>query len=40
MKRVCSEIQEKVKEAIQDMTGIAVSHVNVYVTDIVAAETE
>jgi uncharacterized alkaline shock family protein YloU len=40
MKRVCSEIQEKVKEAIQDMTGIAVSRVNVYVTDIVAADVE
>lgn len=40
MKRVCSEIQEKVKEAIQDMTGIAVSHVNVYVTDIVTADVE
>lgn len=40
MKRVCSKIQEKVKEAIQDMTGIAVSHVNIYVTDIVSADME
>ena len=40
MKKVCSQIQEKVKEAIQDMTGIAVSRVNVYVVDIVAASAE
>lgn len=40
MKKVCSQIQEKVKEAVQDMTGIAVSRVNVYVVDIVSASAE
>ena len=40
MKKVCLEIQEKVKEAVQDMTGIAVSRVNVNVADIVRADTE
>ncbi len=40
MKKVCLEIQEKVKEAVQDMTGIAVSRVNVYVTDIIRADSE
>jgi len=40
MKEVCLEIQEKVKDAIQDMTGIAVGRVNVFVTDIVPAAAE
>ena len=29
LKTVCAEIQQKVKDAVQDMTGIAVSRVNV-----------
>lgn len=40
LKAVCAEIQQKVKDAVQDMTGIAVSRVNVHVSDIVSADAE
>ena len=40
LKTVCAEIQQKVKDAVQDMTGIAVSRVNVHVSDIVSADAE
>ena len=34
MKKVCSQIQEKVKSAVQSMTGVTVSKVNVSVVDV------
>ncbi len=40
LKAVCAEIQQKVKDAVQDMTGIAVSRVNVHVSDIVQTDGE
>lgn len=38
MKEVAGMIQQRVKDAVQDMTGIAVSKVNVYVAGIKAKE--
>jgi len=38
MKEVAATIQERVKNAVQDMTGIAVSKVNVFVAGIKAKE--
>jgi uncharacterized alkaline shock family protein YloU len=34
IRSVCEQVQEKVKDEVQNMTGIAVSKVNVYVTGI------
>ncbi|MBR6789347.1 MAG: Asp23/Gls24 family envelope stress response protein [Oscillospiraceae bacterium] len=38
MKDVAAAIQERVKDAVQDMTGIAVSKVNIFVAGIKAKE--
>lgn len=38
MKEVASLIQQRVKDAVQDMTGIAVSRVNVFVAGVKAKE--
>lgn len=38
MKEVASLIQQRVKDAVQDMTGIAVSKVNVYIAGVKARE--
>ncbi len=39
VKTVSEQIQQRVKDAVQDMTGITVSRVNVYVAGIKAKET-
>ncbi len=37
---VCSEIQRRVKESVQSMTGMIVARVNVHVTDVEVPEKE
>ena len=38
MKEVSALIQQRVKDAVQDMTGIAVSRVNIYIAGVKARE--
>ena len=40
IQRTSEEIQKKVKSMVQDMTGIAVSRVNVHIQDVAADESQ
>lgn len=40
MKEVSALVQQRVKDAVQDMTGIAVSKVNVFIADVKTAARE
>lgn len=37
--KTCSQVQEKVKQAVESMTGLSVKHVNIYISG-VAVEKE
>ena len=37
--KTCSQVQEKVKQAVESMTGLSVNHVNIYISG-VAVEKE